>query len=103
MRFAELNPELPASIFPQRLQNQVHSVSSKNPTEAIRVSNGWKGSEELFPANRYQNDDFGDDELDDQDFIAAGKCFPRLYNSPDFFQRMQRNFSVSKNSIQNRC
>lgn len=76
MRFAELKPELPVSIFPQRLQNpeeHYRSVSSKTSTEAIRVNNKRRRSEEFFLVERTQNDDFAD-ELDDQDLIAAGTC-----------------------------
>lgn len=77
MRFADLKPELPATIFPQQLKNReehYRSISLKTYTEAVRVHNGWKGSKELCPTKRTQTDDFADDELDDQDLIAAGKC-----------------------------
>lgn len=78
MRFAELKPDLPASIFPRGLQNQeehYRSVSSKTPTAVVRVNDARRRSEEAIRAERTQNDDFGDDELDDQDLIAAGKFF----------------------------
>lgn len=81
MRFAELKPELPASIFPPRLQNQeqpYRSLSSKTLTEPIRVNDTRRRSEEGFAATRIQTDDFADDELDDQDLIAAGKISLQL-------------------------
>lgn len=81
MRFAELKPDLPASIFPRRLQNQERpsrSVLSINPSEAVRIKDARGRCEEVFRAKRIQNDEFADDELDDQDLIAAGTFFLQL-------------------------
>lgn len=75
MRYAELKPEFPVSIFPQRLQNQGqhHGASSTIRDDANGTKIQWKGSKELISAQRAQYDDFADDEIDDQDLIAAGK------------------------------
>lgn len=97
MRFAELKPDLPASIFPQRLQNQeeyYRNVSSKTPTEAIRVNEAWRRSEEVLFATGSHNDDFADDELDDQDLIAAGKLFLQLWK---FSSRLSADATTFKN------
>lgn len=74
MRCAELKPEFPVSIFPQRLRNQHHGASSITRSEVIRLNDEQRRSKDLFSAKSTQNDDFADDEIDDQDLIAAGKC-----------------------------
>ena len=97
MRFAELKLDLPASIFPQRLQNQeeyYRSVSSKTLAEAVRVNDAWRRSEEMLSAKRTHNDDFADDELDDQDLIAAGKLFLQLWK---FSSRLSADATTFKN------
>ena len=85
MRFAELKPDLPASIFPRRLQSEEEpsrGIFSKPPTEAIRFNDARRRCEEVFCAKGTQTDDFADDELDDQDLIAAGRFFLQLRKSP---------------------
>ena len=75
MRYAELKPELPASIFPQRAPNQEkhHGASSTIRDNANGTKNQWKRGNESISTQRAQYDDFADDEIDDQDLIIVGK------------------------------
>lgn len=85
MRFAELKPDLPASIFPRRLQSQEEpsrSIFLQPRTEAVRVNDARRRCEEVFRTEGTQTDDFADDELDDQDLIAAGRFSSSLRKSP---------------------
>ena len=77
MRCAELKPELSRSIFPKQIpqQNWHHGAFSKTPDEVFKAKNQRRRSRDLVEQEKNQNDDFIDDEIDDEDLIAAG-MFP---------------------------
>jgi hypothetical protein len=96
MRFAELKPELPASIFPRRLQSQEqpHGASSKTLGATVNAVNQPTRSSDLFPGKRFPSDEFHGDEIDDEDLIAAGKFFFFFRDVADAFQWMRRSSKI---------
>lgn len=75
MRSAELKPELPASMFPRRLinQEQQHGAISKISNGLPRAKNQRRTTTDIATSRSIQRDEFPDDEINDQDLIAAGK------------------------------
>ena len=72
MRYAELKPDLPASMFPPTLVSQVPDQPRKlNPHDDV-LTQYLKGNSG-HNANNVPNNEFSEDGLDDQDFLNAGK------------------------------
>ena len=71
MQYAELKPNLPASIFPSRSQKQmqlcINPVKTKSKSELVSGSN-----KTLLGVNPCYVDEFIDQEINDQDLLAAG-------------------------------
>ena len=72
MRYAELKPDLPASIFPPALAPRVTDrLGAYGPLDVVPKTkpNGSSADE----ASNMGVDEFPDDGLDDQDLLDAGK------------------------------
>jgi hypothetical protein len=80
MRCAELKPGLPAYMFPRRLQNkeQQHGAVSKISNVILKAKNQRRITTEISASRVIQRDEFPDDEINDQDLIAAGEFLLQL-------------------------
>lgn len=87
MRYAELKPGLPASVFPPSLVSQMEEHSTQSEAEDAR-----QGVNSLRRRNRIEfqtaaqlpdrDDEFEDEDLDDVEFRKAGKSVKSLCISP---------------------
>ena len=72
MRYAELKPDLLASIFPQKPASRV-ADQLQNPSSYDNLSNQRSKTEGGGNINNFIEDEFSDDGLNDQDLLNAGK------------------------------
>lgn len=79
MQYAELKPDLPASIFPIQKptapeQEQLqHISSSATQQKTSKATNYRRASQAHLRLNVSRNEEFSDGEIDDQDLLDAGK------------------------------
>lgn len=79
MRSAELKPDLPAFMFPAQSKATQQPTSSRPRSRAEREDfEEHEGSAAHTSPLTLEGDEFGDNDLDDQDMMNVGKFTYRL-------------------------